>query len=294
MAPQIASVTRMEVRPRAATGGAQPQLIENTSLNGRPVIRFNGTSQFFYLPAFMGGTTPAAAAEVFVVLKRASVTTTAFRLWNMGNERVSGDPGNYTAYPGNADGIIYDRFATTVRKTTGKPAQALDQYHLYNVVSRAGEWTSRINGVVHYTTSSNTYAFADDPTLGGYVTSYLNYFAGDIAELIIYDRALTGPERERVSWYLAAKYLIPDYDLVGDGLTTAQRLALGLNPFLADSNGDGISDVLSLQLGINPLGTGGFNYHTMPNPNGPPPVDPNDHTGPVITVTEPANAVPLP
>ena len=271
------------------SGPLQPLLVEN-ALNGHPVIRFDGTGQHFALPNFMAG---ATAAEVFVVLKRSNVTTTAYRLWSMGTEAVS-QPDYYTVYPYNADGMIYERFGTTVRKTTGKPAQSLDQYHLYNVVSRDGEFTNRLNGVVNYATNGNTYGFSTAPYLGGFPGSYANYFGGDIAELIIYDRALTGPERERVSWYLAAKYMIPDYDLVGDGLTTAQRLALGLNPFLADSNGDGISDVLSLQLGINPLGTGGFNYHTMPNPNGPPPVDPNDHTGPVITVTEPANAVPLP
>ena len=38
-----------------------------------------------------------------------------------------------------------------------------------------------------------------------------------------------------------------------DGLTDAQELALGTNPFSADSDGDGRSDLLEIEEGTNPL-----------------------------------------
>jgi hypothetical protein len=278
------------------TGTLQPLLVQNTALNNRPVMRFNGTSQYFNLADFMGpnaaaGLPAATAGEVFVVLKHSAAIGVGQYLWRMGAE-----DSNYYAYPTHypfSDGIIYDSFGTTTRQTTGKPAQDLSAYHLYNVVSRAGEWTSRINGVLHYTTATNTFTLPAGAELGASVNYYGGYFNGDVAEIIIYDHALTSAERERVQWYLAAKYLIPDYDLDGDGLTNAQEAIYGSNPFNPDTNGDGISDGVSVAAGINPV-TGTSLY---PDPNGPPPTptpNPNDHTGPIIILLRPKDAVLLP
>ena len=102
-------------------------------------------------------------------------------------------------------------------------------------------------------------------------------------------------------------------------------MRLGTNPFLADSNGDGIGDSLSLTSGIDPTnldhdldgvtnadeltrGTDPFRADTDgdgtpdgtdclpldPSLGACPPPDPSDHTPPVITLTEPSSATPLP
>ena len=46
---------------------------------------------------------------------------------------------------------------------------------------------------------------------------------------------------------------IPAGDYDGDGLSNAEELQAGTNPFNADTDGDGVSDWLELRLGRNPL-----------------------------------------
>jgi hypothetical protein len=121
---------------------------------------------------------------------------------------------------------------------------------------------------------------------------------------------------------------VPNFTLVlddadGDGLSAAQEAALGTNPNSADTNGDGIPDSAALGLGLSATntdmdgdgatnaaertaGTNPFDADTDDDgvPDGSDcrpldatrsscPVDPNDVTPPVITLDEPAGAVPV-
>src|SRR5205807_5179085 len=113
-----------------------------------------------------------------------------------------GSSGAELYYPGG-DGKIYDDFGANSWRITGAPRQALDQYHIYNVASTAGKWTSRINGILHYTTSTNTVGFTSSPVIG-VGGSY--YFSGDVAEILIYDRSLNDSERANVLHFLDSKY----------------------------------------------------------------------------------------
>jgi large repetitive protein len=47
----------------------------------------------------------------------------------------------------------------------------------------------------------------------------------------------------------------------GDGLTNAQELALGTNPFNRDSDGDGVDDNVEIANGTDPRVDNGFNDH---------------------------------
>jgi hypothetical protein len=76
--------------------------------------------------------------------------------------------------------------------------------------------------------------------------------------------------------------LLPSFDLNGDGLTTAQDLALGLNPrAVRDANLDGLFNGIAQQLGLNPNGPG---YIWLPAPNNPP-------TNMNFTLTDPPGAI---
>ncbi|HEX7632044.1 MAG TPA: LamG-like jellyroll fold domain-containing protein [Lacunisphaera sp.] len=228
----------------------QPQVIAN-ALNGRPVVRFDGANDVFNLsPAMMAG---ATEGEVLVVLKTAAAALPGDNgLWYFG-----GTDGNY--YP-LTDGTTIETFGTTVAYTGPVPAQPLNQYHLYNVSAQAGAWMSSLNGVPYVVQSTNTVTFgASAPTLGrGH-----NFFSGDIAEIIVYDHALSATERETAERYFNQRYqLTPSpftavndfaYDSDGDGLSNAYELAHGLNPYNRDSDGDGIPDGWEIAHGLNPL-----------------------------------------
>jgi len=70
-------------------------------------------------------------------------------------------------------------------------------------------------------------------------------------------------------------------DLDGDGVPNDIERAQGTDPFNADTDGDGHSD------GADAFPLDSTRWEA-------PAPDPNDHTPPVITLTEPTNAVPLP
>jgi len=70
-------------------------------------------------------------------------------------------------------------------------------------------------------------------------------------------------------------------DADGDGVPNSVELTQGTDPFNADSDGDGANDALDA-------------YPLDPTRYTAPAVDPNDHTPPVITLTEPTNATLIP
>ena len=268
------------------TPGQQPTVVAGV-LNGQPAVHFDGSGSFLgWASNPLAG---ASAGEVFAVLRATGPSTNNAGLWRF-NEI-------YSYFPYNS-GAIYEGFGSDAPHGPILPSAPLSRFNLYEVSSAPNDWTMRLNEQVLFHTASNTPSFAAGAYWLGQNTQGA-FFAGDMAEVLIFDRVLTTAEHNRVAWYLAAKYLLDNYDLDGDGLTNAQEKALGTDPFNADTNGDGISDGLSVQLGINPLVTGGFSYRTPPNPtagggNPPPPADPNDHTAPVITLTAPSDALPLP
>ena len=243
----------------------QPTLTSDV-LNGLPVVHFAG-GQYFTLPNVMSA---AAAGESYMVVKTGI---------NAGNHRMMSFGGTNlgTAYPW-ADNKVYDDFGSSTQWTVGLPSLPLDEYRIYNVTAQSGSWVARFDDIEQHRETSNLVMFRSDPLLG---KSSSETFAGDIAEFMIYDHALSSSERGQVTLYLAAKYLLPDFDSDADGLTNGEEQALGTDPLNGDTNGDGISDGASVQLGIDPIGNG----YPWPVPPGTPPVPLN------FTLTDPPGAI---
>jgi hypothetical protein len=111
----------------------------------------------------------------------------------------------------------------------GDPPQTLDQFHLYETSSKAGEWIARLNGFLQFRSLTNTVAFSSPMRVGG--NGY--YFAGDIAEIMVYERVLTAEERQSVRRYLLAKYALEIPPETPTALTavavSASQVSLGWN-----------------------------------------------------------------
>jgi hypothetical protein len=185
--------------------GNQPPVVLNVQ-NGKPVVRFTASSsQHFPLPNLMSG---AMAGEVVAVLKSSA---TSVGVWHFGNSAYG------TSYPWSTG--VNDDFGRASEFAQEWPVQSLTNLHIYNVSSSSGLWRSWVNGVPFYKSTSNTVAFTSSPKLGK--NNNGSHFTGDIAEVLIYNRALSDSERTAVNTYLNQKYAIVTVPSTPTGLRVA-------------------------------------------------------------------------
>lgn len=169
-------------------------------VNGKPVVRLVNPIEYFTLPdALFTGMT---AGEAFAVLKK-----------NNDPALVDGESGLWSWTTGASihypytDGIVYEGFGSTLRKTTGNPTPSLSSFHLLNVWSAANDWALYLNGTVHHATASNTVGFPVAAiTLGRSVAAGPVDYGGDMAEVILYEAKLSAGDRTTIKAYIANKY----------------------------------------------------------------------------------------
>jgi hypothetical protein len=247
---------------------SQPQFA-STQINGQPAIHFNGTSSYLSVPLVMSG---ASAAEMFVVLRAQPVSGT-----NNGALALSGP----TLYPA-ANGQISDSFASASNYTVGPAGVDITQPHIYNVTSAANNWVARLDTQVLFTSSSNTVSPGNGspvPVIGAVYNSSLsaltNWFTGDIAEIIVYNRALSSQERQNVTQQLAARYAMAisfPGDANNDGLPDSWETqyfgTININAN-ADYDGNGSSVAQDYVAGNNPVDFyNGRPFVIQPSPSG--------------------------
>jgi len=179
------------------TSANQPQHVSSV-LNGRPVLRFDGSNDNLVFPHLNG----LSQGDVYAVIRADSGAPGAHKsLWSIGYG-IS----NASYYP-NTSGTISDSFGSNAVKATGAPTQDITQFHLYSASSKAGEWTNRINGHTHFRTLTNTTQFTTTANRIGFNLGSA-YFDGDIAEVIVFSSVLASGDREAVERYLANKYAL--------------------------------------------------------------------------------------
>ena len=168
------------VQPTAAN---QPQLVP-AQANGLPVLRFDGAGDYLSFTTRL-----TTIRSVFWVIKRAAAATPGYRF-------LLGDPTNYHFCPDS----------TTKIWTASYTSPAILN----------GE--TRLNGaLINGTTTDRPTALSvlsvvstADVTAGTFSKDRTSDYSwwGDLAELIIFDRAVTPGERESIESYLAAKYAL--------------------------------------------------------------------------------------
>jgi hypothetical protein len=176
--------------------GLQPRYVPN-AIYGYPAVRFDGTNDFLTttLPQFTGD------KSIFVVQRRMNNSVTGMEIGS------SGTTGIFLANSGTNE--------TAGRVTVG------------NDLSVPGGIASVITKMLIFSGTTETlapdYYQAGMPVTistldssGGYftVSNPASPFPGDIAEVIVYNRALSGTEYTAVSQYLNAKWSIwPENDI---------------------------------------------------------------------------------
>ena len=166
------------------SGASLPALVTDES-SGMPMLHFDGTNDFLSLK-----TRVTNGQTVFLVVRNSSTT---------GYRAPLGDTSGYAYMSGSSREIWYGGDAAQIRSgETWLNGQAV-----------TGTTTTYPDaaGPLAVVTSIAT-APAASSYLGQSSGTY--YWQGDIAEVVIYDRALTGEERYQVEQYLLRKYASVD------------------------------------------------------------------------------------
>jgi hypothetical protein len=179
--------------------GAAKPAYQTNELNGLPIVRFDGSNDFFNLPDLSALT----AGTAFVVVKLdadppGSVGQSG--LWHLGTDAVNA---TYFIYP--PDSNLYDAFGSTSRPAGVDPTPSMAEWRIYEAVSATNDWRNYIDGTLLGTDGTNTVGFPAAPLLGSGLAN-VNYLDGDMAEFILFDSALSDSNRDAVRNYLIAKW----------------------------------------------------------------------------------------
>jgi hypothetical protein len=182
-----------------ASATNQPTYQAN-AVNGRPVVRFDGTNDYLSLSGTI--VSGAQARTVFVVGKPTVIGNKGFV--DLGNGATTG--GGFMVTP---------EYATRVsggNAIWGPAATAGDATLV--VVQLSGTTTSALSAWANGTaltlsgSTNATVATAGSGTVGGWTAAPVssNSYNGDLAEIVVYNRLLDTAERQSLEQHLAAKY----------------------------------------------------------------------------------------
>lgn len=181
-------------RNSTAIAGERP-LYKTAVLGGKPAFRFDGSNDVVSLVDLSALT----QGEIFVVAKHLVPPASGLgALWAFHG-------GSNSTYLPFTDGFGYDAFGTTMRVDGMVLSGATESPFIYNVMSRAGLITNRINSTSLNIRNTNVVSFAAVPKIGNNDAGAMNF---DVAELILYSAALSPADRASVRNYLASKYTI--------------------------------------------------------------------------------------
>jgi hypothetical protein len=172
-----------------ASGTLQPTYQTN-ELNGKPVVRFDGTDDFMTL-GNLSATFPAAAT-LFVVFT--PVTESAYSVYE--HDSTNG-------FWRFSDGNGYWRTFRSAR-VDGYIVMPASGNHMVSLVSSAATWQAYLDGVGGGAQAAAYQAGTSHEI--GRSQGNAEYLAGDIAEVLVYDSALSDGNRVAVQTYLQAKW----------------------------------------------------------------------------------------
>ncbi len=198
----------------AATASAEPDLIKSEpGLNGMPTLRFNGSSQYLSMAERI--LTNGVTAFTVIAMAKAdindNVALVAFRTGG-GNPFVQLDQdtaGRARFIVRNAAGNVTANAVGGVHTGTyGMYAGRLTQ-------SNATTWTNQIFFSKTVAEAAAAANFSSDPYLtsgaqyiGRVSTTPTCFWDGDIAEIMIYERALSTSEMSAIELYLTGRYKV--------------------------------------------------------------------------------------
>jgi hypothetical protein len=199
-----------------ATSGNRP-VFKTNILNGKPVVRFDGTDDWMSVPSSTGlfkflhdGT----GATVFVVFLNQTIDTT--------NRMILDSGGQASSATGFHFEIIGDEWTTRINggaEVINEGIAATSNHRRYvcfHGTSRNPDFYARIDDSevadVDYSSTPSTGNSNYDLNIGRNPRLNARFYGGDIAEIIMYSKILSSDEVEAVEGYLSDKYDIAEIE----------------------------------------------------------------------------------
>lgn len=197
----------------AVAGSGAPTLVAN-AIGGRPAVRFDGIDDFLVLPAgfsdFTGG------MSLYIVV-RPTVLTAGFKMLLLGNGTNKQNIG--FGRGGSTEGLQYFTFNNSGGVTWFNTTDGLvaGEAAMFSVVQAAGAANGTSYGEVG---KNGTALFGKSMYVPPVTTRSVNYIGksswtsdgmlrGDVAEVLLYNRALNTTEQASLRAYIAQKYGLP-------------------------------------------------------------------------------------
>jgi hypothetical protein len=189
-----------------------------SDLNGKPTITLSslvGNNRSFEL-LNAGAVMGATGTTAFVVNY---VDPAVFSVDGEGGDVNGALLGNFGSasdgshWPYGLANSVYDAFATAFRKDDLGLPTGINDWNIYGVSSQTDDYQIHCNGTLFYSDTDNSYSNSTGGDNGLYIGLQNNagsnqIFKGKVAEIVIYNRVLTTPERQQVEEYLRAKYAL--------------------------------------------------------------------------------------
>ncbi|HEY5610839.1 MAG TPA: hypothetical protein VIL97_06515 [Thermoanaerobaculia bacterium] len=190
-----------DVTANAVAPDGQPMVVAN-AMNGHAAIRFDGENDMLMTNVDVG---PARMpdATIFTVFRSRTADAAPLR------KLYGNDDGGFDRAVGLDDRAGEETNYGVFTGITVSPYFALEQDKTYVAADAysAKEFSGWINGSPAVSNLAAAWSEAlPNLYIGGTGTSYNELWNGDLAEIIVYARALTPEERARVEDYLGSKY----------------------------------------------------------------------------------------
>lgn len=184
-----------------ATSGSAT--LDTSGLNGLNVVdAASASSQRLTIPNVFSGVLTEGA--VYAVVKAnadpaASSASSGGFLWASAASHVA----NGSHHP-FTDGVVYDGFGSTVRKTCGNPTPSLAAWAIISFHSKAGSFECYVNGTLLFSTATNTVGWTTTPNL--FQGASAAFYNGKMAESVFLDNFGDTTSRETTEGYLAHRF----------------------------------------------------------------------------------------
>ena len=189
-----------------SSASSRPLYVANVFNNAIPAVRFDGSNDFFSID---GQYLVGNPYTIFAIERRLSPT--GAQDMYLGADGVSLDRNIALGYNASDSSYRFSHYANGIQITAPSYSTPIVKMHTHMLSVTAGKSYWENGGTTPDVTGSSqtaTLISLTTPYIAKKIASTTQYYHGDLAELIIYSRALNTEERQSIEDYLSKKYNI--------------------------------------------------------------------------------------